>query len=61
MVEVSGLSSCEKYASYLCTKHLESDDLHAKDRGIEVDGVWYTFHCKNQMIETAHLNWTRLF
>ena len=44
-----------------CTKalsYLESDDIHAEDRGVEVDGVWDTFHCENQMIQMTQLNWT---
>lgn len=47
-----------------CTKHLsylESDDLHAKHCCIKVHRVRHTFHCKNQMIQMAQLNWAGSF
>lgn len=41
--------------------YLESDDLHAEDCGVKADGVRHAFHCEDQMIQVAHLNWTGSF
>lgn len=40
---------------FLELMYLESDGFHAKDSGVEVDGVWDTFHCQNQMVQVAQL------